>query len=141
MDCSTCQHLDLSHAGFSPVLRQSTTTGTGDVEDIPESLIHQIFYELLLASFVMGPWEERRLREATKDVRKKDSIDLLEVYASDQSRLTQAIRDRGGRSLRFTKEDGDLSTFEGQVNLIRWVLEYSPVASTGSLTMVCLEQV
>ena len=126
MDCSTCQHLDSSHEGFSSILHQSTTTGAGDVEDIPESLIHQNFYELLLASFVTGPWEERRLREATKDIHKKESIDLLEVYASDQSRLTQAIRDRGGRSLRFTKEDGDLSTFEGQVKLIRWVLEYSP---------------
>ena len=41
-------------------------------------------------------------------------LDLLEVYAFPDSRLTQSVRDLGGHAQRFTKEQGDLSTIEGQ---------------------------
>ncbi|CAL1136285.1 unnamed protein product [Cladocopium goreaui] len=44
-------------------------------------------------------------------------IDLLEVYASNSSRLRDEVNKRGGVAKRFTFEDGDLSTTEGQIKL------------------------
>ena len=43
-----------------------------------------------------------------------EQLDVLEVYAAKDSRLTQAIQSWGGRARRFTKSDGDLRTIEGQ---------------------------
>ena len=53
-------------------------------------------------------------------------IDLLEVYASDTSKLTSEVIRQGGRAKRFTKEDGDLSTFEGQCKLLKMIFRYRP---------------
>lgn len=44
-------------------------------------------------------------------------IDLLEVYTEPNSTLTQEVNKRGGKAVRFTKEDGDLATYAGQVAL------------------------
>ena len=62
------------------------------------------------------------LKDSLKGIVPKEPIDLLEVYASDTSRLTKVVQDLGGKSLRFTKADGDLST-EGQIKLLRLVFE------------------
>ena len=53
-------------------------------------------------------------------------IDLLEVYASPKSRLTDEVNRRGGRAKRFTFEDGDLSTFAGQLKLLRLIYRLKP---------------
>lgn len=53
-------------------------------------------------------------------------IDLLEVYADPNSPLTDAINRRGGRALRFTKQDGDLATSQGQNKLWSWMNKYQP---------------
>ena len=53
-------------------------------------------------------------------------IDLLEVYASPHSKLTEEINTGGGTAKRFTKQDGDLCTFGGQVKLLRWVFKLNP---------------
>ena len=89
-------------------------------------LVQQDFVQLLLASFVTSPWEEKMLKDSLIGIVPKEPIDLLEVYASDTSRLTKVVQDFGGKSLRFTKADGDLSTIEGQIKLLRLVFEYSP---------------
>ena len=53
-------------------------------------------------------------------------IDLLEVYAQPNSRLAEEVRKQGGRSERFTKEHGDLATFQGQLQLIRMIIRLRP---------------
>ena len=40
----------------------------------------------------------------------REPLDLLEIYAEPDSRLTQAVNDAGGRARRFTRQDGDLSS-------------------------------
>ena len=41
-------------------------------------------------------------------------LDVLEVYAGSDSRLTTWINSMGGRAMRFTASDGDLTTPQGQ---------------------------
>lgn len=57
---------------------------------------------------------------------KAKPIDLFEIYADPNSKLASAVHKRGGTVKRFTREDGDLSTFEAQVKLLRWLLLYRP---------------
>ena len=44
-------------------------------------------------------------------------IVCLEVYANNNSPLTDAIKNLGYSAMRFTKQDGDLSTFAGRQKL------------------------
>ena len=126
LGCSSNINSDSPDDGLPHVLPDSRTDGAGVLDETSGCLVDQDFCHLLLASFVSSPWEEQLLRASLKDVKKKEPIHLLEVYASNDSRLTKAVRDLGGKSLRFTKEDGDLSTFAGRVKLLRMVFEYSP---------------
>ena len=47
----------------------------------------------------------------------KDRIFLLEVYAGRHSPLTDAVKQLGLPSMRFPREDGDLSTIAGRAKL------------------------
>ncbi len=51
---------------------------------------------------------------------RRHPIKLLEIYAGPHSPLTAAVADMGHRSMRFTKADGDLSTFAGTHTLWSW---------------------
>ena len=53
-------------------------------------------------------------------------IDLLEVYTEHDSRMAKAVIQKGGTAKRFTKEDGDLSTYPGQVALLKKLFLYQP---------------
>ena len=53
-------------------------------------------------------------------------LDLLEVYAYPDSRLTAQVEACGGLARRFTQADGDLSTAAGQRALFDWVQKYQP---------------
>ena len=53
-------------------------------------------------------------------------VDLLEVYCGPESQLTHQVNCLGGRAIRFTKRDGDLSTKEGVNKLWTWVEMYEP---------------
>ena len=53
-------------------------------------------------------------------------IFLLEIYASENCPFTDAVRDLGYKAMRFTKKDGDLSTFSGRMKLWNWIEEYQP---------------
>ena len=59
-------------------------------------------------------------------VRPQEPLDLLEVYAESDSRLTQAVNDAGGRARRFTGQDGDLSSVEGHRLLYDMIQRYQP---------------
>lgn len=50
-----------------------------------------------------------------------EGVDLLEAYCDEESQLTKHVIQRGGRAVRFTKRDGDLSAPEGQEILWAWI--------------------
>ena len=56
----------------------------------------------------------------------KDQIDLLEIYCEPNSQLSKQVQRMGGKSLRFTKDDGDLRTPEGQQKLWGWIYLFEP---------------
>ncbi len=56
----------------------------------------------------------------------ESKIDLLEVYASPNSRLVEAVRQKGGKAERFTIEHGDLSTEAGRKELLRTIDRLKP---------------
>ena len=62
----------------------------------------------------------------TYDIPTQQPLDLLEVYAYADSRLTDAVRSAGGLAQRFTKADGDLATPEGQRKLYDLVQKTQP---------------
>jgi len=54
------------------------------------------------------------------------TVDILEVYCDQESQITKVCNQRGGRAIRFTKDDGDLSTKEGRHKLWTWIEMYEP---------------
>ena len=53
-------------------------------------------------------------------------LDILEVYCEEGSQITQQVLRHGGRAMRFTPDDGDLSTEEGIQKLWLWIYMYEP---------------
>ena len=53
-------------------------------------------------------------------------IDCLEVYCFADSQLTKQIESLGGKAVRFTRKDGDLTTPEGVKKLWTWIMLYEP---------------
>jgi hypothetical protein len=53
------------------------------------------------------------------------TLDLLEVYAYQNSRMTNWVRSKGGKSMRFSLEDGDLSSEEGRRKLFGLLVKYN----------------
>ena len=54
------------------------------------------------------------------------TVDLMEIYCEPNSQLVHQVNSRGGRAIRFTKEDGDLQTTEGVQKLWTWIHMYEP---------------
>ena len=48
---------------------------------------------------------------------REQQLDLLEIYVESDSRLTDQVQRLGGRAQRFTIDDGDLATADGQRKL------------------------
>ena len=67
---------------------------------------------------------------------------LREIYAGEHSPLTDAARSRGLCAHRFSKSDGDLSTFAGRQKLWRLIDELQPehICRPGMWSMGGLEQ-
>ena len=77
--------------------------------------------------FVVESLQEQKWMEAIRHVpQTHKSIDLLEVYADPDSRLCTAVQAMGGKAMRFTMQDGDLSTYQGQVKLLRLIKAVRP---------------
>ena len=68
----------------------------------------------------------RSLRKELETMDESPGIDLLEVYAQPNSRLAEETMKHGGLARRFTREHGDLSTFHGQLELLRMVCKHRP---------------
>eukprot|EP00435_Cladocopium_sp_Y103_P067100 s130_g29.t1 len=125
MDRRSIKHTDSANEGLPSVLSDSPQTGESDL-DMCSNLVQQDPCELLSSSFLTDKFELSMIAEAMKNISPKKSVDLLEVYTEPDSRLAQEVKNLGGTALRFTREDGDLSTRSGQCKLLRWILEYSP---------------
>lgn len=59
---------------------------------------------------------------------KKNNHDLMEVYCSQDSQLTQQAIRMGLKATRFTFKDGDLSTAEGRRKLYERLVQYRPAS-------------
>ena len=53
-------------------------------------------------------------------------VDLLEIFCFPQSQMTTQMNKMGGKGLRFSLDDGDLSTAEGVNKLWTWIYMYEP---------------
>ena len=62
-------------------------------------------------------WEVFQDSMLTYGFPQEPQLDLLEIYAYPDSRLTACVQESGGKAMRFTKLDGDLSTAIGQKKL------------------------
>eukprot|EP00435_Cladocopium_sp_Y103_P051036 s1582_g15.t1 len=81
-----------------------------------------------ISMFLESAYEMKLMHSCRHHMPQNDTpgIDLLEIYASPQSRLTDEVIKKGGTAKRFTLQDGDLSTFEGQIKLLRKVFMWKP---------------
>ena len=80
-------------------------------------------------SLCVNSWEEIEWLltvDGTKCKTFKRGITLLEVYADPNSRLREMVVKLGFKAERFTKEDGDLSTVEGQRKLLQLIHRLKP---------------
>ena len=80
-------------------------------------------------SLCVNHWEEIEWLLTVDGTHRKsflEGITLLEVYAETNSRLSEMVIKLGGKAERFTKEDGDLSTVEGQRKLLQLIHRIKP---------------
>ena len=116
----SCQDAHARNDRFHCLLRDSHQHGTASSPT--QSGLNE-------ASLCLANWEEVEWvlnSQPSKTKSFKRGIDLLEIYASPQSRLCEAIRQKGGKAERFTFEHGDLSTHEGQAELLRMIRRLQP---------------
>ena len=126
VDRRPCQHVDSPDEGLSHVLPEPPALGAPDLNDESGYLVQQDPCSLLSSSFLNSNFEQGMISQTLKEMKPKKQVDLIEVYAEPNSRLAQAVINMGGTALRFTREDGDLGTYDGQCKLLRWIFEYSP---------------
>ena len=65
-------------------------------------------------------------RDARTPTKLHGKLDLLEVYASPDSKLTHAVNQLGGKAVRYTFSHGDLSTPQGQRGLLHLIARTRP---------------
>ena len=70
--------------------------------------------------------EDSLISSASKSQNTDLPVILLEIYANNHSPLTEAVQQLGFRAMRFTKQDGDLSTFAGRQKLWNVIERFSP---------------
>ena len=123
LDHSKGKECDTSHAGLHHLLPSSRRHGKPGSEKSP---IESRPLEQIL--FLEDAYEMKLMKSCRHHMPKGNTkqIDLLEVYASPQSKLTDEVNKRGGTAKRFTMEDGDLRTFEGQLKLLKKVFLWKP---------------
>ena len=113
---------------FCPILPNPSTDGRA----IASKPRVDVSWEVLITDQVIlveTPFEAKLMSAMNQERLGKafgKPIDLLEVYAQPNSRLSEEVRKQGGKSERFTKEHGDLTTFHGQVQLLEMIFRLRP---------------
>lgn len=121
MDPCSSKHSHASHGRFSDVLPGQRRCGT---KHPPMRAQDRVLEHLMI---VESEEEIKWLMACRSDVETTPHrLDLLEVYAQADSRLAAEVSRLGGRSKRFTLQDGDLSKFEGQVQLLKTIFRHQP---------------
>ena len=75
------------------------------------------------------PWwktQSKMVRNSREARSQSRPLDLLEVYCSPNSQITQWVNKHGGHARRFSFQDGDLNTREGVQKLWLWIYIYEP---------------
>ena len=67
-----------------------------------------------------------RTRHAPRTESQSCRLDLLEIYCEPDSNLTKVITEMGMKAKRFTRQDGDLGTAEGQAKLWEMIHREQP---------------
>ena len=121
VDSSKGKFSHTSHVRLSDILSSPRRHGT---KRPPVRAQDRLIEHLLL---VESEEEMKWLMACRTDVETTPSqLDLLEVYAQTDSRLSSEVSRLGGRSKRFTRQDGDLSQFSGQVQLLKTIFRHQP---------------
>ena len=71
-------------------------------------------------------WMKEVLKIIQKGNNQCQQYDVLEIYAYPNSQLTDTAIKCGLKAKRFTREDGDLSTGHGRIQLLVWILLHRP---------------
>ena len=121
VDSSKGKFSHTSHVRLSDILSSPRRHGT---KRPPMRAPDRLIEHLLL---VESEEEMKWLMACRTDVETTPSqLDLLEVYAQTDNRLSSEVSRLGGRSKRFTRQDGDLSQFSGQVQLLKTIFRHRP---------------
>ena len=116
---SQCSYARFHNLHQSPSVTRSTSHATKPAVSVPS-------FMTVVGQPIKDKLEWKWLHACKGEQHVPHRIDLLEVYASDSSRLTSEVIRQGGRAKRFTQQDGDLSTFEGQCKLLKMIIRYRP---------------
>ena len=83
--------------------------------------------ELEVLPMIYGQnWDGQKGNTRSKFGSQNQQVDLLEIYCEPNSQLVQQVNSKGGRAIRFSRTDGDLSTKEGVQRLWTWIHMYEP---------------
>ena len=113
------------NAGLHHVCPSSRSPGTPSTESkrMNPASKEPTYDDLLIENEDEMKWLLNCIHHMPRHTRR---IDLLEVYTEPNSKLVDEVRKHGGRAVRFTREDGDLSTHAGQVALLRKIFLLNP---------------
>ena len=104
----------------------STSSNTNEILQELEKVSNEISKTLDVMMTVDREVNAPRSRSSPNLQSEKSRLDVLEVYCEENSRLTQVALQMGLKVRRFTKEDGDLRTMEGQQALWRILTTQCP---------------
>ena len=119
------------NAGLHHVCPSSRSPGTSSTESkrMNPAPKEPTYDDLLIENEDEMKWLLNCIHHMPRHTRR---IDLLEVYTEPNSKLVDEVRKHGGQAVRFTREDGDLSTHAGQVALLRKIFPFESQAHMAS---------
>ena len=125
MDFSKIRDSQRRHAGLHHVCPSSRSPGTSSTESKRVTTAHKepTYDDLLIENEDEMKWLLNCIHHMPRRTRR---IDLLEVYTEPNSKLVTEVHKQGGQAVRFTRDDGDLSTHAGQVALLRKIFLLNP---------------
>lgn len=91
-----------------------------------DSLAERLMRDVDIMAAMAQEFHAPRSKSRSAFQQSSSSLDLLEVYCEEGSRLTEVAKALGLRARRFTRADGDLQTAEGQQALWKILPQYKP---------------
>ena len=116
---STCSMIDPQRTFHDEVKQTQQKLSQSDSPELSNQELEKSIYQanqILQEAFMSPAWS----------VPHRQCV-LLEIYADLNSPLTNAVQAMGHFALRFTRQDGDLSTTEGQRKLWQLIDKHQPL--------------